>query len=63
MVEWNHQFPDRALVSDSPGFYLLPEEWLADLTRVAAQCFGTVLRAPSDPGRRRLFRLLFERDG
>lgn len=63
MVEWNHQFPDRMLEPESPGFYLIAEDWLEDLQRVAAQCFSRALIAPADPGRRRMFRMLFMRDG
>ncbi len=61
-VEWDYQYPQRKLVPESQGFYLIAEEWLDDLRRVAEQCFSQVLLAPSDPGRRRLFRKLFSRD-
>ena len=62
-VEWEYQFPSRKLAPEAPGFYLIPEDWLADLRQVAKQCFSEVLLAPSDPGRRRLFRRLIGRDG
>ncbi len=62
MVEWDYQFPERTLESDAPGFYLIEDRWLEDLQRVAAQCFSRVLLAPNDPGRRRMFRMLFARD-
>jgi hypothetical protein len=61
-VEWDYQYPQRKLVPESQGFYWIPEEWLDDLRRVAEQCFSQVLLAPSDPGRRRLFRKLLLRD-
>jgi hypothetical protein len=61
MVEWEYQFPDRKLIAESPDFYLIEEEWLADLRRVAGQCFSEVLLAPEDPGRRQWFRQLFPR--
>jgi hypothetical protein len=62
-VEWEYQYPSRKLDPEAPGFYLIPENWLADLQRVAKQCFSEVLLAPNDPGRRRLFRRLIGRDG
>jgi hypothetical protein len=61
-VEWEYQFPDRKLEPDSPGFHLADDDWLDDLQKVAAQCFSRVLLAPSDPGRRRLFRKIFASD-
>jgi len=61
-VEWEYQYPSRKLEPEVPGFYLIPEEWLTDLQQVANQCFSEVLLAPSDPGRRRLFRRLIGRD-
>jgi hypothetical protein len=61
-VEWEYQFPDRKLEPDSPGFQLADDDWLDDLQKVAAQCFSRVLLAPSDPGRRRLFRKIFASD-
>jgi hypothetical protein len=57
-VEWEYQFPDRKLEPEGETLYLISEEWLQDLQRVAAQCFSQVLLAPQDPGRRRLFRKL-----
>jgi hypothetical protein len=62
MVEWEYQFPERRLDPGDPGFYLIEEEWLEDLDRVARQCFSCVLLAPTDPGRRRIFRMLFPGD-
>jgi hypothetical protein len=62
MVEWDYQFPERRLEADAGGFYLIEDRWLDDLQRVAAQCFGRVRLAPADPGRRRMFRLLFSND-
>ena len=61
-VEWDYQFPARKLQADSGGRYWIDAEWLADLERVAAQCFSRVLLAPLDPGRRQMFRRLFGRD-
>lgn len=51
MVEWEHQFPDRKLVAEPDGFYLIEAEWLADLQRVGEQCFAKVLVAPEIPSR------------
>ena len=62
-VEWEYQFPDRQLNEENSGFYLVPETWLPDLERIAAQCFSRVLLAPRDPGRRQLFRFFRPRDG
>jgi hypothetical protein len=61
-VEWEYQFPERKLEPEEGSFYLIAEEWLDDLRRVAAQCFSQVLLAPQDPGRRKLFRRLLARD-
>jgi len=58
-VEWGHQFPERSLEAIAGDHYLVVREWLPDLQRVAAQCFSQVRQAPSDPGRRRIFRTLF----
>lgn len=62
MVEWEYQFPQRALKREADGFYLIEESWLGDLQQVAAQCFSEALLAPRDPGRRQLFRRLFTGD-
>jgi hypothetical protein len=63
LVEWDHQFPQRKLEPELPGFYLIEASWLQDLQQVAAQCFSQLLLAPRDPGRRQLFRKLFARGG
>lgn len=62
LVEWEYQFPQRRLEPELPGFYLIEENWLDDLQRVATQCFSRALPAPSDPGRRQLFRRWLARD-
>lgn len=59
-VEWAHQFPERKLASDRDGYYVIEQDWLEDLQRVAAQVFSKVVVAPADPGRRYLFRRLFQ---
>ena len=56
MVEWDYQFPERKLVPESDGTYLIEPEWLTDLERVAKQCFSKVILAPTDPSRRQWFR-------
>jgi hypothetical protein len=61
MVEWEYQFPDRHLMREEGGFYLIEEGWLEDLRRIAAQCFSEVLLAPDDPGRRQWFRFFLPR--
>ena len=65
-VEWSHQYPDRQLIKAAgrvagatDNHFLAASEWLPDLARVAGQCFSTVTQAPSDPGRRQIFRNLF----
>ncbi|NBO66706.1 MAG: hypothetical protein EBU88_17995 [Acidobacteria bacterium] len=55
-VEWYHQFSDRELITESAGLLLVQSEWMADLERVAEQCFSKVLVAPDDPSRRRMLR-------
>lgn len=52
-VEWSDQFPDRKIISDTSGLFLVAQEWLEDLERVGAQTFCTVIRAPENPERRR----------
>jgi hypothetical protein len=59
-VEWEHQFPERKLAKERDGYYLIEQDWLEDLQRVAAQVFSKVVVAPADPGRRHLFRRLFQ---
>jgi len=59
-VEWEHQFPERRITKERDGYYLIEQEWLEDLQRVAAQVFSKVVIAPTDPGRRHLFRRLFQ---
>jgi hypothetical protein len=61
-VEWEYQYPERRLAHQTERFYLIEETWLNDLQRVAKQCFGRVVLAPLDLGRRRLFRRLFLRE-
>lgn len=53
-VEWQHQFPDRALTSSDSRQFIAESEWFDDLERVAAQTFCTIVRAPENPSRRRL---------
>jgi hypothetical protein len=62
-VEWEYQYPDRRLQQDSPGVYRVPKFWLRDLERVAGQCFSKVLLAPSEPDRRRIFKMFCPRPG
>ena len=62
MVEWDYQFSQRKLEAETQNFYLIEENWLEDLQRVAAQCFSEALLAPRNPGRRQLFRRLLARD-
>ena len=52
-VEWEHQFPDRALTSSGAEQFIADNEWFDDLERVGAQTFCRVVRAPDNPARRR----------
>ena len=61
-VEWEYQFPERKLARQTGRHYWIEADWLGDLQRVAQQCFGRVLLAPDDPGRRQLFRRIFVRE-
>lgn len=54
-VEWQDQFPHRALFEDSEGHYLVEPEWRDDLDRVGAQAFCRIVEAPLSPERRRWF--------
>lgn len=49
-VEWEDQFPDRALTLNDSGHFITQIEWFDDLERVAAQTFArsfALLRTPS----------------
>jgi hypothetical protein len=59
LVEWEYQFPDRKLKAQEERYYLIEADWMADLERVAEQCFSKVLLAPQAPGRRWWFRHLW----
>jgi hypothetical protein len=52
VVEWKGQFPNRELIATGPGQFLAERDWLADLDRVARQCFCTTVIAPMNPDRR-----------
>ncbi len=60
-IEWEHRFPDRKLVPEAEGLYLIEEAWLADLEAAAEKCFSTVMVAPEDPGRLSWLRRLVAR--
>ncbi len=62
MVEWEHQFPERAIVAEGGDFYVLEDEWLGDFERIAGRCFSRVVCAPELPSRRRLFRRLLAQE-
>ena len=61
LVEWEHQFPNRELLTETDNSYLIEPEWLEDLQRVAGQCFSKVIVAPKDPSRRLWFRRFLPR--
>ncbi len=60
-VEWEHQFPGRALTVNDAGQALAQSEWFDDLERVAAQTFCRIVRAPENPQRRRWMNSLIPR--
>ena len=60
-VEWEDQHPQRVLTEESTGCCCVPESWLPELERIAKQCFSSIRRAPSDPGRREMFRFILPR--
>ncbi|MCI0487138.1 MAG: hypothetical protein L0229_11120 [Blastocatellia bacterium] len=62
-VEWEDEFPERKLVTDGAGYFLIEPEWMDDCERVAAQTFCRVVRAPDDPGRRQWIGSLIGRRG
>jgi hypothetical protein len=62
MVEWQHQYPQRSLTKDQNGLFVIENDWLEDLKRVASECFSTIVVAPADPGRRTWFRQFLPRE-
>jgi len=58
-VEWEHLYPERKWIERGDRIYVIEADWLADLQRVANQCFATAIIAPEDVGKRALFRNLF----
>jgi hypothetical protein len=55
-VEWQDRFPQRNLITDSEGHYLVEPDWREDLERVGSQVFCRIVDAPVSPERRRWFR-------
>jgi hypothetical protein len=51
-VEWEFQYPDRALVSDDLNCFLANADWLEDLERVGAETLCKIIQAPENPRRR-----------
>jgi len=60
-VEWEYQFPDRALIPSDAGQFIASAEWFEDMERVAAQTFCRIVRAPENPQRRRWMNSLIPR--
>jgi hypothetical protein len=56
LVEWKHRYPERQLVSEANGWYMIDTEWLDSLKDVATDCNAKVVPGPNDPSRRSLFR-------
>jgi len=59
-VEWEHQFPGRKVEAGPSPSFLVEDEWLGDLERVAAQCYCKVVRAPDDLHRRTWMKALIQ---
>ncbi len=62
LIEWEHQFPERQLITEPNDFILINEEWLADLERVAGACFSKVIIAPEIPSRLSWLRRMFNNE-
>jgi hypothetical protein len=62
IVEWEHQYPQRVLIKEANGAFLIENDWLDDLKRIAGDCFSTIVVAPMDPSRRSLFRQFLPRE-
>jgi hypothetical protein len=56
IVEWESQYPQRTLIKEVSGSYVIENDWLDDLKRIAGDCFSTIVVAPMDPSRRSWFR-------
>jgi hypothetical protein len=63
MVEWEHRYPERKLMREESGSYLIERDWFDDLARIAGECFSKVVVAPPDPSRRLWFRRLISSSG
>jgi hypothetical protein len=61
-VEWEHQYPHRTLIKEASGSFVIENDWLDDLKRIAGDCFSTIVVAPIDPSRRSWFRQFFPRE-
>lgn len=61
-VEWQDQYPQRRLVKEASGAFVIENEWLDDLKRIAGDCFSTIVVAPIDPSRRSWFQQFFPRE-
>jgi hypothetical protein len=59
-VEWSDQFPDRELIPDEQGHFVVEANWIEDLERVGEQTFCNVIRAPENPHRRRWLNSIFQ---
>jgi hypothetical protein len=56
IVEWEHQHPERKLIEEANGAYLVEVDWLKDLKCIARDCFSRIVVAPPNPSRRLWFR-------
>lgn len=63
IIEWEHQHPQRTLIKEASGSYVIENDWLDDLKRIAGDCFSTIVVAPMDPSRRSWFHQFFPGTG
>jgi hypothetical protein len=56
ITEWEDQHPQRTLIKEADGSFLIESEWLDDIKGIAADCLSTIVVAPMDPSRRSWFR-------
>ena len=61
IVEWKHQHPQRTLIKEANGSFVIENDWLDDLKNIAGECFSTVVVAPADPSRRSWLHQIFSR--
>jgi hypothetical protein len=61
ITEWEDRHPYRTLIKEADGSFLIENDWLNDLERIAGDCFSKIMVAPLDPSRRSWFRQFIPR--